>query len=120
MSRSLSEFSEDELMTIPDEKDYKDEIAQIKKRTGEFNITHYTFILSKEEKDVFDKIMAKVPADRRVYIQYTLRKQFRKIRSEYEKWLKEQAKTEEELDMPDIQVKMPRDEGETNLVQDEW
>jgi len=25
-----------------------------------------------------------------------------------------------ELDLPDIQVKVPRDEAETNVVHDEW
>jgi len=42
------------------------------------------------------------------------------VRSEYEKWLENAAKSEEEFDLPDIAVKMPRDEAETNFVHDEW
>ena len=51
-----------------------------------------------------------------------MKKQFRKIRDEYEKWLEGAAKADssEFNDFPDIQVKMPRDEGETNIAQDEW
>lgn len=49
-----------------------------------------------------------------------MRKQFRKVRNDYEKWLEEAAKKEEEHDLPEIAVKMPRDEAETNLAHDEW
>lgn len=50
-----------------------------------------------------------------------MRKQFRKIKEEYEKWLETAAKSEEDIvDFPEIAVKMPRDEGENAYVPDEW
>lgn len=59
----------------------------MKKRTGDFNICNYAYVLNDEERKIYDRIITKIPPDRRVYIQYTLRKQFKKIREEYEKWL---------------------------------
>ena len=49
-----------------------------------------------------------------------MKKQFRKTKEDYEKWLEQAAKSAEIIDFPEIQVKMPRDEGEANFVQDEW
>jgi hypothetical protein len=51
----------------------------------------------------------------------SLRKQFKKIRDEYLKWLSEHDNNSDEVkDFPDIAVKVPRDEAETNVVPDEW
>lgn len=51
-----------------------------------------------------------------------MRKQFNKTKEEYFKWLHEHDidDLEKMQDFPDIQVKVPRDEAETNLVSDEW
>ena len=49
-----------------------------------------------------------------------MKKQFRKTRDEYEKWLEKAAKSEEETELPDIQVRMPRDEAETNIISEDW
>ena len=54
--------------SVPDERNWKKEIKEIKKRTGDFNITNYVNILSDYEKHVFNKIIKKVPEDKRVYI----------------------------------------------------
>lgn len=56
-------------MTIPDERDLKKEIQEIKKRTGDFNINNYVHILTDYEKLRYNKIIKKVPEDKRVYIQ---------------------------------------------------
>jgi len=50
----------------------------------------------------------------------SLRKQFKKIKECYEKWLEQSAKTEAEVEMPEIVVKVPKDEAETSVVHDEW
>ena len=42
------------------------------------------------------------------------------MRDEYEKWLEESSKMDKEVDLPDFVVKVPRDEAETNVVQDDW
>jgi hypothetical protein len=57
MSRSISEMSEDDLISIPDERDWKGEIDSIKKRTGDFNINNYTHILSEEERRTYNRII---------------------------------------------------------------
>ena len=87
----------------------------------DFNITNYVpIVLTAAEQKRYYQILDKVPAANRVYIQYAMRKQYKKIKSEYEKWLEVNVKTEEEMELPEITVKMPRDEGETNIAPDEW
>lgn len=49
-----------------------------------------------------------------------LRNQYVAIRESYEKWLDANSKTDQEVDMPEIVVKVPRDEGETNVVHEDW
>jgi len=46
-----------------------------------------------------------------------LRKQYKQIKEEYEKWLDKNAMTEDLIDLPPIQVKMPRDDAETKTGQ---
>jgi hypothetical protein len=50
----------------------------------------------------------------------SLRKQYKTIKESYEKWLEQSAKTEADIEMPDIVVKVPKDEAETSVVHDEW
>lgn len=50
----------------------------------------------------------------------SLRKQFKTIKECYEKWLEQSAKTEAEVEMPEIVVKVPKDEAETSVIHDEW
>ena len=51
----------------------------------------------------------------------SLRKQFKKISDDYLKWLSLHDNTGDDVkDFPDIAVKVPRDEAETNVVSDEW
>jgi len=61
--------SEDEDFSVPEERDWRKDIQQLKKRTGDFNINNYFFICSEEEKNTYHKIIAKIPSDNRVYIQ---------------------------------------------------
>ena len=72
-SRSLLAIKEskdeDDLCYIPDERDWKKEIQEIKKRTGDFNINNYLHILSDFERIKFNRIVKKIPEDKRVYIQ---------------------------------------------------
>ena len=42
--------SEDEDQTIPEERDWKQEIKVLKKKTGEFNINNYAHVLKPEEQ----------------------------------------------------------------------
>ncbi len=53
-------------------------------------------------------------------MQYSLRKQFKQIKDSYEKWLEQCLKTDGELDLPEIHVKVPKDEAETSVIHDEW
>lgn len=66
-SFAQSDVSDDD--SIPDEKDWKHEIDVLQQKTGYFNVNNYTHILSEEEKKSYDKIIQKIPVDRRVYIQ---------------------------------------------------
>ena len=70
MSARMSSKGEDEEddYTVPDEKDWRGEIAQLKTRTGEFNIQNYVSVLNEHDKKLFEKIVNKVPVDKRVYI----------------------------------------------------
>lgn len=68
-SFAQSDISDEDSMTIPDEKDWKHEIDVLQNKTGYFNINNYTHILSEEERKAYDKIISKIPIDRRVYIQ---------------------------------------------------
>ena len=107
--------------SIPDERDWRKELASMKQMVGEFNINNYVKkVLDKEEQISYNRICAKMPEFCRVYMQYSLRKQFKQIKDSYEKWLEQCLKTEGDLDLPDIQVKVPRDEAETSVVHDEW
>lgn len=54
---------------IPDERDWKKELQEMKKRTGDFNVTNYVHILTEQEKVTFGKIINKIPESKRVYIQ---------------------------------------------------
>lgn len=65
----LRSESEDEDFTVPDERDWKKEIRDIKKRTGDFNITNYIHVLNDYEKKNYENIIKKIPEDKRVYIQ---------------------------------------------------
>ena len=48
---------------------FKRAIQDIKKRTaGDFNINHYIHILSENERIIYEKIIKKIPEERRVYI----------------------------------------------------
>lgn len=50
-----------------------------------------------------------------------MRKQYKKIYDEYLNWLASHDNAKEEvIEFPDIAVKVPRDEAETNVVSDEW
>lgn len=62
----MSEKEEED--TIPDERDWKKELEDIKKKTGDFNITNYIHVLSDYEKLTFERIIKKIPEDKRVYI----------------------------------------------------
>lgn len=61
---------ESEDMTIPDERNWKKDVENLKKDVGDFNITNYVKkVLNEEEQARFNKIMAKIPQPNRVYIQ---------------------------------------------------
>ncbi|CDW81936.1 duf1765 domain containing protein [Stylonychia lemnae] len=120
-SASYVTESEDEDFSVPEERDWKKDVEQLKRRTGDFNIKNYIHVLTEEEQANYNKIIQKIPETNRIYIQYSLRKQFKKISDEYIKWLSQHDNaTDEILDFPDIAVKVPRDEAETNVVSDEW
>ena len=59
---------EDEDSTVPDERDWKKDIQNLRKVAGEFNITNYVHILTEQEKKTYDKVIRKVPEANRVYI----------------------------------------------------
>jgi hypothetical protein len=42
---------------------------EMKKRTGDFNINNYVHILTDEEKITYERVIKKIPENRRVYIQ---------------------------------------------------
>ena len=75
-------------LSIPDERDWHKDVTNLKQTVGEFNINNYVKkVLTKEEQLVYNKICAKIPPSSRVYMQYSLRKQFKEIKNAYEKWL---------------------------------
>ena len=55
-----------------------------------------------------------------IHVYSSFREQFKQIKDAYEKWLETNIKMDAEVDLPDIVVKVPRDEAETNVVHDEW
>ena len=68
-SRSLlGPADDDDDITIPDERDWRKEIQEIKKRTGDFNINNYIHVLTEYERIKYKKIIKKIPEDKRVYI----------------------------------------------------
>ena len=48
----MTENEEDDY-SVPEEKDWKSEIKQLKKKTGDFNINNYSHVLSPEEKVIY-------------------------------------------------------------------
>ena len=44
-------------MSVPDERDWKRDIAFLKSKVGDFNINNYTHILSEEERLIYEKIV---------------------------------------------------------------
>ena len=66
---SLNRSDSEDDFTVPDERDYKQQIKEIKKRTGDFNIKNYIHILSEFDRKNYENIIKKIPEDKRVYIQ---------------------------------------------------
>jgi hypothetical protein len=107
--------------TIPDERDWKRDVIALRKRAGDFNINNYVEkVLTEDELKEYNHIRASIPVNAIVYMQYSLRKQFKQIKESYEKWLEQSAKTDQEVELPEIMIKVPRDEAETSVVHDEW
>lgn len=75
-------------ISIPDERDWHKDVAYLKQTVGDFNINNYVKkVLDKDEQVSFNRICKKIPEESRVYMQYSLRKQFKQIKDSYEKWL---------------------------------
>jgi len=84
-------------------RNWQQDLADLRNQVGDFNIKNYvTKVLTKEEQSKFNQICLKIPKESRVYMQYSLRKQFKQIKEAYEKWLELCIKNEGETDLPDI------------------
>ena len=56
--------------TIPDERDWKRDVATLKSRVGDFNITNYVKkVLTEDEQAQFNAIIKKFPLTNQVYMQ---------------------------------------------------
>lgn len=68
-SQAFITENEDDDYSVPEEKDWRNEVKVLKKRTGDFNIANYIHILKPDEQIKFQKVLAKVPEPNRVYMQ---------------------------------------------------
>ena len=58
------------MSSIPDERDWKREVQNLREHTLEFNIDRYLkIVLTKTEQETFKRIAGKIPKENQVYMQ---------------------------------------------------
>lgn len=65
----LNDSDDSILMSIPDERDWKKDLHELRLQVADFNLVNYSYVLSEGERFIFDKVIKKIPEQCRVYMQ---------------------------------------------------